>query len=55
MASEILNQINISCYTEYKMFGPSLIYNTNYQVIERKSENKENESLVGLTLIEAIL
>jgi len=26
-ASEIKDKINISCYTEYKAFGPSLIYN----------------------------
>jgi len=28
LASDLLEQINISCYTEYKAFGPSLIYNT---------------------------
>jgi len=28
LVSEIINEINISCYTEYKAFGPSLIYNT---------------------------
>ncbi len=28
LASEITNEINISCYTEYKALGPSLIYNT---------------------------
>jgi len=27
LASEIKDKINISCYTEYKAFGPSLIYN----------------------------
>jgi len=27
LASKIPNEINISCYTEYKAFGPSLIYN----------------------------
>jgi len=27
LASELLEQINISCYTEYKVFGPSLIKN----------------------------
>ena len=27
LASEIINEINISCYTEYQAFGPSLIYN----------------------------
>ncbi len=27
LASDLLEQINISCYTEYKAFGPSLIYN----------------------------
>jgi len=42
LASEILNEINISCYTEYKAFGPSLIYNTcnfklNYQLKHIKS------------------
>ena len=29
LASEIINETNISCYTEYKAFGPSLIYNSN--------------------------
>jgi len=28
LASALLEQIQISCYTEYKAFGPSLIYNT---------------------------
>jgi len=28
LASDIQDEINISCYTEYKVFGPSLIYNT---------------------------
>ncbi len=28
LASALLEQIKISCYTEYKAFGPSLIYNT---------------------------
>jgi len=27
LASALLEQINISCYTEYKALGPSLIYN----------------------------
>ncbi len=27
LESKILNEINISCYTEYKASGPSLIYN----------------------------
>ena len=27
LASALLEQIKISCYTEYKAFGPSLIYN----------------------------
>jgi len=27
LASDLKTQINISCYTEYKAFGPSLIYN----------------------------
>jgi len=27
LASEIKDKINTSCYTEYKAFGPSLIYN----------------------------
>jgi len=29
LASDLLEQINISCYTEYKALGPSLIYNIN--------------------------
>jgi len=29
LASSLLEQIKISCYTEYKVFRPSLIYNTN--------------------------
>jgi len=29
LASDIKDEINISCYTEYKAFGPSLIYNSN--------------------------
>ncbi len=32
LASEISNEINISCYTEYKAFGPSLIYNKSASV-----------------------
>jgi len=27
LVSDLLEQINISCYTEYKAFGPSLNYN----------------------------
>jgi len=27
LASEMINEININCYTEYQAFGPSLIYN----------------------------
>jgi hypothetical protein len=30
VASALLKQINSSYYTEYKAFGPSLIYNTRY-------------------------
>jgi len=32
LASEITNKINISCYTEYKAFGPSLIYNISKEI-----------------------
>jgi hypothetical protein len=28
LASDLENQINISCYTKYKVYGLSLIYNT---------------------------
>ncbi len=31
LASVISNEINISCYTEYKALGPSLIYNSKTQ------------------------
>ena len=41
----LLEQINISCYTEYKIFGPSLIYNS---CIENFPEPKIKTPLVDL-------
>ncbi len=36
LASALLEQIKISCYTEYKGFGPSLIFNNKHQQTFRK-------------------
>ena len=41
LASEIKDKINISCYTEYKAFGPSLIYN-NDNVFVHLNQLNEN-------------
>jgi len=40
MASEIINEINISCYTEYKAFGPSLIYNIKAKMNIKEANKK---------------
>jgi len=47
LASEIKDEINISCYTEYKEFGPSLIYN-NSKIYYKKSYNSYLFKMVGL-------
>jgi len=49
--SDMANKINISCYTEYQSFGPSLIYNTfnnkpiNFSIQDKKpSSDKRLQS-----------
>jgi hypothetical protein len=42
LASLLLEQIKISCYTEYKAFGPSLIYN-------KKSSRQKKSSTTSQT------
>ncbi len=39
LASDLLEQINGNCYTEYKAFGPSLIYNNIIKVHNRAQLN----------------
>jgi len=60
MASSLLEQIKISCYTEYKAFGPSLIYNIHsvswkipydtHSMINNAKQHEANISVIRYNL-----
>jgi len=54
LASDISNKIKSSCYTEYKAFGPSLIYNSicfkhDALFIQRQQTQLTNNILLLIT------